>query len=114
MIVALPGCQGCIYLDQDNTCGYWHKAKVTRTKLGIKTGRTGGCALYRGGGLETPGRSSTDYDYRVLELYQKGLDDPDIAAATGHSRAAIYGWRHRHGLPPNGKPGDKKKKKPLN
>lgn len=114
MIKPLPNCKGCIYLDLDNTCGHWHKAKVTKTKLGVKTGPTGGCALYRGGVLETAGKSSTDYDYRVLELYQKGLDDPDIAKATGHSRAAIYGWRHRHGLPPNGKPGEKKKKKVLN
>ena len=113
MITPLPNCLGCIFLDEDGTCGHWHKAKITRTKLGIFAGPSGGCALYRCDGVAGSGRASTDYDNRVRELYDKGYDDPSIAKETGFSRNAIYRWRHRHGLPSNGKPGDWRKKKPV-
>ena len=113
MMTPLPNCVGCIYLDEDGTCGHWHKAKVTKAKLGVETGLSGGCVLYRSNGLAGGGRAATDYDDRIQDLYDKGLDDPDIAKATGFSRNAIFNWRKRHELPPNGKPGSKNRKKPL-
>jgi hypothetical protein len=105
----LPNCRGCIYLDQEGLCAYHRRAKVSKAKLGVKTGKTGGCALYksnrRGGG-----RSPTDYDDRVRDMYDQGHHDEEISQALGYSRTAIYNWRVRHQLPPNGKPGPKTKK----
>lgn len=111
MITPFPNCLGCIFLDEDGTCGHWHKAKITRTKLGIFAGPTGGCSLYRCDGVVGSGKAATDYDNRVRDLYDKGHDDHDIAQATGFSRNAIFNWRKRHGLPPNGKPGAKPRNK---
>lgn len=109
MIKPLPNCRGCIYLDQEGLCAYHRRAKVCKLKLGVKTGKTGGCALYKGHRSTRPGRSPTDYDERVQDLYDKGLGDDEIARELGYGRQQIYGWRHRHGLPPKGKPGAKKK-----
>ena len=109
MIKPLPNCRGCIYLDQEGFCAYHRRAKRSKAKLGVKTGKTGGCALYKGHRSTRPGRSPTDYDERVQDLYDQGLGDDEIARELGYGRQQIYGWRHRNGLPPKGKPGAKKK-----
>ena len=40
----------------------------------------------------------------LLELYQKGMTDGEIAREIGSVKSTIYKWRHRNELPPNGKP----------
>ena len=42
----------------------------------------------------------------LLELYQKGMTDGEIAREIGSVKSTIYKWRHRNELPPNGKPQD--------
>lgn len=105
----LPNCRGCIYLDQEGLCAYAARAHVSKAKLGVKTGKTGGCALYQGHRLTRGNRSPTDCDDRVRDLYDQGRNDEEIARALGYGRQQIYSWRHRNGLPCNGKPGAKKK-----
>lgn len=39
----------------------------------------------------------------LMALYQKGLTDGEIAREVGSVKSTIYNWRHRNGLPPNGK-----------
>ena len=109
MIKPLPNCRGCKFLDQENLCAFHRRAKVSKAKLGVKTGKTGGCALYQGAKRNRAGGSPVDYDERVLDLYNQGRNDEEIARELGYGRQQIYGWRHRHGLPPKGKPGFQKK-----
>lgn len=107
----LPACQGCVYLDHDNLCAFADKAGVSKAKLGVITGKTGGCAMYKGCRTVKAGMSATDYDDRVQALYDKGKDDAEISAALGYTRWQIWSWRTRHGLPSQGKPGVKPKNK---
>lgn len=44
-------------------------------------------------------------DNKKWELYEKGLNDAEIAAEIGLRSAAIFYWRKRRDLPPNGKRG---------
>lgn len=104
----LPNCRGCIYLDQEGLCAYAARARVSKAKLGVKTGPTGGCALFKGR-RTARGRSPVDCDQRVRDLYDLGHHDDEIARETGYHRQQIYGWRKRNGLPPNGRLGGGRK-----
>lgn len=106
---SLPSCRGCIYLDHEGLCAYAAKAGISKLKLGVKTGLSGGCALYKGCRTYRGGRSPTDHDHRVQDLYDQGRNDREISEALGYCQTAIYNWRTRNKLPPNGKPGPKKK-----
>lgn len=113
IITALPNCKGCIYLDADNLCSHHRKAGVSKLKLGVRTGKTGGCALYKGSKKtrDNVRMAATDYDDRIQELYDKGMGDRAIATALGYSEYQIWHWRSKRALPPKGKPGPKPKKK---
>lgn len=37
----------------------------------------------------------------MLELYQQGLSDPEIARRVGCTASNVYKWRKTNGLPPN-------------
>ncbi len=39
---------------------------------------------------------------QMRALYDRGLCDAEIALEVGRSKAAVYHWRHRESLPPNG------------
>ena len=108
IIAALPNCKGCIYLDGDNLCGHWHKDGCSKLKLGVKTGKTGGCSLYRGKRVSNkkPTRIAVaDYDCRVQDLYEKGMSDVEISKALGYSEYQIWHYRKKRGLPANGRAG---------
>lgn len=107
----LPACRGCIYLDHDNLCAFSDRAKVTKAKLGVITGKTGGCAMYKGCKTAKAGASATDYDDRLRDLYDRGKYDAEISEALGYTRWQIWSWRNRNGLPSQGKPGVKPKNK---
>lgn len=105
----LPLCRGCIFQDLDGICSFSARAGVSKAKMGIKTGPSGGCSAFRSRRNGKIGKSPTDNDDRVQELYDQGRNDKEIAQALGYSRNQIYSWRQRHRLPSNGKPGFQKK-----
>ena len=106
----LPLCRGCIFQDMDGTCAFSVLAGVTKAKLGVKTGPSGGCSMFRSRRSGMVGKSPTDNDDRVRLMYDQGRTDSEIAGALGYSSKQIYSWRQRHRLPSHAKPGAKKKK----
>ena len=41
---------------------------------------------------------------KMMELYNQGMTDGQIAEAVGSSKSAVYGWRKRNDLKPNVEP----------
>lgn len=53
------------------------------------------------GTIPRPGELTVEKGEDRLALYRQGLNDREIAARQGVDSTAIFGWRKRHGLPPN-------------
>lgn len=108
------GCAGCRYVTRDFYCGYY-----------LQTQRRRPCAPFPGGGCPIkaageepprkhpgylfskkqkrriapprPGRSMLDDNPLAADLYRKGANDLQIAAACGCSKQTVLNWRHRTG-----------------
>lgn len=60
-----------------------------------------------------PGESERQARYqKMMELYQQGLEDAEIARKVFVQTPSVFSWRKRNGLPANRRPGAKVKPKP--
>jgi DNA-binding CsgD family transcriptional regulator len=94
-------CRGCLYYGhRTDTCDFY-----------LITGERRGCPV-EGCTRYVPGKSVArlakffagtgdlpEADRRMLELYEQGLSDKEIAASIGRSRQLVGHWRRKMGLP---------------
>ena len=78
-------------------------ARVTVEKWRLRNGMTAN-------GTEKRGRKRLDWD-KAMELYNRGLNDREIADEIGGSRKTVEKWRRTTGLPANTTAGGQRKKR---
>lgn len=84
---------------------YWN-VRSWRHRRGLKANKSGKEKIEEISRQEArpkgrPGKDWIKDDRRFRPLYEKGLNDQEIEAATGEGRWKVCDWRHKFNLPPN-------------